>query len=521
MGWNREFSSRVLGRLSVTVLAACAIAPDFANAQVPPWAGLGGNPQHTGISKYRAVLPSKILWSTPVDVRPPYSGNDLFIHYGTPVIAPGVGGTVVVPVKIGSQDEFRVDAFRGTDGLLLWSFRTDYTLASGANWIPSCGISLTKTDSVVIPGAGGTIYIRPSAGQAGIAPQQVCFYGLADYQNNKAWADNFVHICTPITSDNLGNIWFGFRVDAAAPATMSQIRSGIAMIAANGSTTWRASYDIMGGLNAINSVTMNCAPALSNDGKTLYVGLKRAKSSVGALAALDAKTLATKGFTQLHDPRTGNFSYVSDDGTASPTVGPDGDVYYGVLENPFPSNHARGFMLHFDKNANLKPGVYPGAFGWDDTPSIVPSSMVSRYKGRSPYLIFTKYNNYAGAGGDGVNKLAILDPFGSEIDPISGITVMKEVQTIAGITPDSTFDPVTFPNAVREWCINSAAVDPLGKALIAGSEDGYIYRWDLNTNTLKGVRLTGGVGEAYTPALIGPTGLLLGINGAQLFVVGN
>lgn len=523
MGWIRDFSCRWLGRLSISALAICAFAPDFANAQLPPWSNLGGNPQHTGISSVKAILPKRIVWSTPVDIRPPYSGNDLFIHYGTPVIASGPtsAGTIIVPVKIGSTDQFRVDAYRGSDGLLIWSFRTDYTLATGANWIPSCGISLTKTNQVIIPGSGGTVYIRPNATSPTATTSQVSFYGLDVYKANKLWADNFVQICTPITSDNLGNIWFGFRVTATAPASMAQIRSGIAHIAPNGTATWRAAYDIAGGQQGINTVTMNCAPALSNDGKTLYVGIRKTTSSIGALAAVDAQTLTTRGLTILQDPRNGNFAYVSDDGTASPTVAPDGDVYYGILENPFPGNHARGFMLHFDKNANQRTSLAPGAFGWDDTPSIVPASMVPGYRGTSRYLLFTKYNNYAGAGGDGVNKLAILDPFASQFDSISGINVMKEVRTVAGITPDSTFDSATFPNAVREWCINSAAVDPAGRCLIAGSEDGYIYRWDLVTNKLTGVQLTGGVGEAYTPALIGPSGLILGINGAKLFIVSN
>ena len=520
----------MVARLSLTALAVCAFAPEFAQAQVQPWSQLGGNPQHTGISAYKSVTPVKVHWSTPVDIRPPYSGNDLFIHYGSPVIASSssAGGTVIVPVKIGSTDLFRVDAYRGNDGFLLWSFRTDYTLATGANWIPSCGIALTtaktpvvpKTDVVaVIPGAGGTVYLRSANDPTGKATQ-LCFYGLDNYKANKVFADNFVKICTPITTDTNGNIWFGYRVTATAPGTMTQIRSGIAHIGPDGKANWVSASDIAAGLNQINSVTMNCAPALSNDGKTLYVGIRRSTSSIGALAAIDSQSLVTRGLTQLHDPKTNAFSYVSDDGTASPTVGPDGEVFYGVLENPFPANHARGYMLHFDKNAIQRTTMAPGAFGWDDTPSIVPATMVPSYHGTSKYFLFTKYNNYAGAGGDGVNKLAILDPRASQIDPISGINVMKEIQTVAGITPDSTFDSATFPNAVREWCINSAAVDPYSKALIAGSEDGFLYKWNLTTNKLRGVQLTGGIGEAYTPALIGPNGNLLGINGATLFVVG-
>ena len=94
----------------------------------------------------------------------------------------------------------------------------------------------------------------------------------------------------------------------------------------------------------------------------------------------------------------------------SPTVGPDGDVFYGVLEANFPSNHARGWMLHF--NPTLTTSKIPGAFGWDDSASIVPSGLVPSYRGRSTYLILTKYNNYAdgGIGGNGLNKVAMLDP---------------------------------------------------------------------------------------------------------------
>src|SRR5208282_913891 len=92
---------------------------------------------------------------------------------------------------------------------------------------------------------------------------------------------------------------------------------------------------------------------------------------------------------------------VPDDGTATPTIGPDGDVYYGVLEGSPGENHYRGWLLHF--NGTLTQTKIPGAFGWDDTASIVPASMVASYHGNSPYLLMTKYNNYAdpGLGGDG------------------------------------------------------------------------------------------------------------------------
>ena len=66
--------------------------------------------------------------------------------------------------------------------------------------------------------------------------------------------------------------------------------------------------------------------------------------------------------------------------------------------------------------------------------------MVPQYTGSSGYLLLTKYNNYAGAGtGDGKNRMAILDPNDlTQADPIApGVTVMREILTILGPTPDA------------------------------------------------------------------------------------
>ena len=201
-------------------------------------------------------------------------------------------------------------------------------------------------------------------------------------------------------------------------------------------------------------------------------------------------------------------------------VGPDGDVYVGVLETPFASNNDRGWLLHF--SGNLSTEKTPGAFGWDDTPSIVPTSMVPSYHGTSTYLLMAKYNNYAGEGsGNGFNKVAVLDPDATETDPVTGTTVMNEVLTIEGPTPDPENDG-SHPGAVREWCINDAVVDPATDSILVNSEDGNLYRWNLTTNSFtQQVTLTSGVGEAYTPTLIGVDGTVYAINNATLFAVGD
>jgi hypothetical protein len=161
----------------------------------------------------------------------------------------------------------------------------------------------------------------------------------------------------------------------------------------------------------------------------------------------------------------------------------------------------------------------PGAFGWDNTPSIVKSSLVPSYTGTSAYLLLCKYNHYVNDG-DGLNKVAILDPNATQTDAYTGATVMKEVITQVGPTPDSGWISVR-PGAVREWCINTIAVDPFTKSAIVNNEDGTVYRWDFKTNTLsQKLVLTSGIGEAYTPTLIGVDGTVYAISNATLFAIG-
>ncbi len=273
-------------------------------------------------------------------------------------------------------------------------------------------------------------------------------------------------------------------------------------------------------VSGTTQVATNSAPALSNDGNTLYVLESAGNFSSGKLVSLDSHSLAVRAQVTLFDPHnTSNPAVIPNDGTASPTVGPDGDVYMGVLENPFASNHDRGWLLHF--SADLSTSKIPGAFGWDDTASIVPASMVPSYTGTSTYLLMTKYNNYAGEGGNGVNKLAILDPNAMMDDPVTGACVMQEVLTITGPTPDPEFIG-SHPGAVREWCINTAVVNPATDSILANSEDGTLYRWNLTTNTFtQHIKLTSGVGEAYTPTLIGVDGTVYAVNNATLFAVGD
>ncbi len=483
----------------------------------------GRDPQHTGLSAVAALPFAGIRWFTPVDEAPP--SGEILIHYGTPLVTPA--NTVIVPVKTGSTGGFKVEARSGVNGSLIWSASTDYILPPH-NWTPSYSPALTASNRLYFAGAGGTVYFRDTVDAGSGITGQLAFFGMANYSANPASFNTTVFIDTPITVDSAGNLYFGFRTSGSPPLGLT---SGLARIDANGNGTWTSAATASGGDANIIRVPHQAAPALSQDEQTLYaIVASNSTATSSYLVGLDPATLALKmsspGVSMrvaLKDPRNAatNNASLTDDSSASPVVGPDGDVYYGVMGNPF--NGSRGWMLHF--SSNLTQTKTAGAFGWDSTPSIVPAASVASYAGTSTYLIFTKYNNYAGLdGGDGVNKIAVLDPNATMVEPhasSNGLLVMKTVLTIAGITPDPEFI-AQFPNAVREWCINSGAIDPITNAVMANSEDGTLYRWDLTTNTLSQmVTLSPGVGEAYTPTVIGPNGTVYAINQAILNAVGS
>lgn len=492
----------------MTRIVACLCLAAGLHAQTVPWSSYGHDPQHTGLSTIGAQRLETIKWSTPVDLVLAGSSANLYIHYGSPLVT--AANTVLVPVRTSSSNTYRVEAHSGSNGALLYTLPTDYT-PPPHNWIPSYAPVLSQGTRVYYPGAGGTVYYRDQPDSASGATGQIAFYGNAVYANNSAAMAATVMISTPITADAAGNIYFGFDVTGANPANLT---SGLARIGADGAGSWISASTAAQGDASIVEVAMNCAPAVSNDGSTLYFGVSEGNSTGGYLVSVNSTTLAPVGRVRLKDPSTGQDAMLLDDSSASPTVGPDGDVYYGVLESTCCLNDDRGWLLHFDRT--LTQTKTPGAFGWDTTASVVPANLVPSYQGGSSYLVFTKYNNYIGVGpgGNGQNKIAVLDPNSTETDPITGATVMLEVITILGPTPNAA-------GGVREWCINSGAIDPFANSVIANSEDGVVYRWDFPSNSfIQQVRLTSGVGEAYTPTAIGADGTAYAINDAYLFGVG-
>ncbi len=495
------------------VLGSALTVAATSFAQYDPWPMYGGNAQHTAMSFSVAQPLKRILWQFPIDMAPQYSGADLLIHYTPPMLSQS--GTLVVPVKTSAASVFDLRAYDSSSGGSKWSISTDYRVPP-AGWTPVCPAVLThvspraRSTTAVVAASGGRVLVVPNIDLTTPSVTSLCFYGIKYYEDAPAGYDANIFINTPFVADHLGNVFFGYR---ATGDTTLHLASGIAKVPSSGrSAIYRSVSQMTGGLST-GYVATNCAPALSNDGRTLYFATTGGQPY---LVGVDAVTLEAKYVVALFDPVSHQPATVIDEGTASPMIGPDGGVFYGILENPWYSNHDRGYMLHFD--SSLHQLSYSGDFGWDDTASVVPKDALPKYVTNSPYLILTKYNNYIGIGGDGHNRVAILDPFQSQIDPQTGSTVMKEVISVVGVTPDG--DGVG--GKVREWCINSAAIDVKGSAAILNCEDGLCYRWDFLSNTLSpGLYLSAGIGQAYTSTMIGPNGRSFAISNGILFCIGS
>ena len=513
--------------LALVFVGAIVLSISAASAQTPAWYGYGGNAQHTAPAPAPADSLSQIAWSTPVDLDPQHAAGsgDLFIHYGSPMIT--AADTVIVPVKTGATDGFELNAFNGATGAPLWTQQTNYWVPSTVSWTPSYSPTLTPNNRLFYAGQGGALnYIDNVNSSAPTTPTTLSFYTSTIPANN-----NNVYIDTPLTSDSKGDIFFGYVVNGPAPNSALGT-GGIGALYLNGNGTYtpnfvQAANAVVNPNVSIGKVAMNSALALSPDGSTLYVAVNSSSeagyiygnSSPGYLLALNASTLSTIAQVQPVDPVSGQASPIADLATSSPTVGPDGKVYFGVLDT---AGTSRGWTMQYNLTTNGNTTSFtagtPGGFGWDDTVSIVPASMVPSYKGTSQYLLMTKYNNYVGTGGGGQNMIAILDPNTAVVDNqrnnSTGATIMQVVEEVLGPTPDPA------EGGVKEWCINNAVVDPATDSILVNSEDGNLYRWDLATDTLtQSITLTSGVGEAYTPTLVGPNGAVYAINDAVLFSV--
>jgi hypothetical protein len=480
-----SFSKKI--KKAAVIAAACFAAGQLLDAQsiLFPWSGFAHTPQHDCISVVPSQPLNRVIWSTPVMLGTPPSDA----HFSPPVNTRS--NTVIFPLNSTNEGyNFTIEALAGVTGQTNWAQPTDYT----GGYI--CPLVLTPRNRLYVAGAGGTVLYTDTPDATALPSfTRAAFVGLSNYMANSNGYNTGIHICTPITSDRYGDIFFGFSAGTGSPLITL---GGLARIDYDGTGSWISAATAIRVTN--DSQTQgNSAPALSLDEKTVYMTFTAATGTY--LSAIDSRTLAPLANVNLIDPETQGSPH-QEDSSASPTVGPDGDVYYGIYASTSDNGYG-GWLLHFDGTLSVRKN--PGPFGWDVTDSIVNASLVPSYRGNSTYLLATKYNNYITKQ----YKMALFDPQQGVSNPTTHVTEMAVVLTVPS------------PNGF-EWCINSAAVDPFTKSVLANNEDGNLYRWDLTVNQLtQSVALTTiQTGEAYTPTVIGVDGTVYAINHGYLFAVG-
>lgn len=263
-GWSQTTPATLAGQTVKVGAGQHAAGTAFGESPIVTspaafWSGYGRDAQHTGISAVGSQTIHKIHWTTPVDLQPQFSGNDLLIHYGSPVMTQA--NTIIIPVKTVATHGFRLEVRDGATGSLKWQQSSDYLLPPHG-WVPSFSGTLVG-DRVYYPGAGGTIWYRGNLDAPGQAPvTQLAFFGLANYSANKASYDASVFIDSPITADAQGNLYFGFRVTGDTPL---HLQGGVARISASGVGTFVAAADAAGDPTATKAA-QGSAPARAMTG---------------------------------------------------------------------------------------------------------------------------------------------------------------------------------------------------------------------------------------------------------------
>ena len=143
---SRSWTFRTIVRPAVIFSCLALPITGLSSARAQGWPGYAGGPQHSGVSTVASQFPQAILWSTPVDLNPQNQFGVLNIHYGSPLVTPK--NTVIVPVKTGAFEGFRIEAHKGSDGTLIWQLDSDYTLPPFFDWI-------LPFQSVLTGGSGG------------------------------------------------------------------------------------------------------------------------------------------------------------------------------------------------------------------------------------------------------------------------------------------------------------------------------------------------------------------------------
>lgn len=569
---------RLLGAGILVALATLSLS-----AQSLSWTQWSKDPQHTGQINIAGQSLDRQLVDIVYDpfveqeTAPGQGDGDLLVHYQTPLVD---GDDVFMEFKSGAFTSVQTwetqiwnqKRLHWEGGQLVekWTFESDWKPVpfGSAQWEPVYHAVLAG-NFVYDPGFGGTIY-KLNREDGSVAAR------INPFGNN---IDKNIFVAGPLSADNTGNIYYNaIKLSPADPWRKDVVNSWLVKVSPSGAVTkatytsltpgapaandlckvgfsnsqlpWPPSPDAQAPLSTCGTQRpgINIAPAIAPDG-TIFTASRahlvtrycylvavnpdltpkwnsslRGRLNDGCNVLLPpngtpggCREGATTGFDPgTNEPPPGR---IFDDGTASPTIAPDGSVLFGVLTF---YNYAQGHLFKFSAGGAFQ-GSYP--FGWDVTPAI--------YKHGGTYSIVIKDNHYATGSYCGVEAFCPSDrtattPNDPEAYYITQLNHNMNVEwrfrntnsLSCSRNADGTVSCVSdHPNGF-EWCVNAFGIDVNG-VVYANSEDGNLFAINQGGTLRQKIFLKLALGAAYTPLTIGPDGRHYTQNAGHLYVVGN
>jgi len=496
----------------ILVAGHAVYTADVYAGSSPDWPQWGRSAQHNGSTHAVGQSPNSQLGKLLVDPfvaqeQAEAFGGYLLIHYQVPLVdgnrvfiesksgtyiscdPPGSGQPYPCGPDAWNNEIWNEQAYAWENGSLVqtWNFQSDWkpepnTDVGGQNpdglfgWEPVFHAALWN-GYVFVPGFGGTIYKVNEANGAEVA----------QYNPNGTTIDPNSFVSGPLTIDQTGNVYYNvLALDPTNPWSVNIRDAFLVKVTASGSVS-EVSYSVLVpnqphrcfGLYPCGSQRpgVNVAPAVSNDGSTIYTASVAHFFSTYSYMVAANSDLTPKWQTSLaRIVKNSGPGEILDEASSSPVVTPDSNILFGVSES---SDGGAGYMLKFN---NRGKHLASYSWGWDVTPAV--------YQHDGTYSVITKDNHYKG-------------PY--------YITQLNANLGVEWRYPS----PTNF-----EWCVNAPAVDANG-TVYADSEDGNVYVINQG-GTLKGsLFLQQAVGAAYTPTALGNDGKIYTLNDGNMFVVGD
>jgi hypothetical protein len=209
---------------------------------------------------------------------------------------------------------------------------------------------------------------------------------------------------------------------------------------------------------------------------------------------------------------------VIDDSSSTPTIAPDGSIFYGALSR---YNYDQGHLMHFAAD-----GSYLGdyGFGWDSTVAI--------YSHNGTYSVVIKDNHYSlgsycdveafcPADRTATNSFSPEAYFVTQLGPNLAVEWKFQNVNTQSCSRDANGNITCVSDHPHgfEWCVNAPLVDGNG-VVYANSEDGNLFAIVQGGTLKQKIFQQLALGAAYTPASIGSDGKIYSQNAGHLFVVG-